>query len=149
MTQQTQITNQIVKAIDAIYPDWNIIDEAMEQDIEPPRFYITCYQTIIKERIQNAGFFLTLYYEILFDPGVEHAETICDDVAFNVMTALRKVSADGFNYRGNNIKSEFDSSQGVLHVYADFIVDLKEEPEEVPRINKLYKNTKVEEIYVK
>lgn len=143
---EQKIIDRLALLIDSVYPDYPFCDVEQSQNIEPPRFFITCYRSSLTPRITNAGFFYTCNFDLLFDPGVDEPETKCNEVAFTLLPLIQKIpKEDGMNYRSDNINSEFDREQGVLHIFFDVTTTLHEDDKEnIPRILHLNKNTHVE-----
>ena len=141
-----KIIDRVALLIDSVYPDYSFCDVEQTQGVEPPRFFITCYRDSVTPRIETAGFFYTCNFDLVFDPGIEEPETLCNEVRFTLLPLLLKIpKEDGTNYRSDNVHSEFDSEQGVLHIFFDVTTTLHEtRTEELPDIERLEKNTIVE-----
>lgn len=143
---EQKIIDRLALLIDSVYPDYAFCDKEQIQNVEPPRFFITCYRSSVTPRIQTAGIFYTCNFDLMFDPGIGEPESICNEVAFKLLPLLLKIpKEDGTNYRSDNINSEFDKEQGVLHIFFDVTTTLHEvDGEEIPDIRRLDFNTKVE-----
>lgn len=139
------VIDRLAFLIDKYFPDIPFCDMQDVQGVEPPRFFITCYRSSITPRITHAGFFYTCNYDLVFDPGVEEPEELCNEMAFNLLPLILKIpKEDGKNYRTDNVYSEFDREQKVLHIFFDITLSFKAEDEDIPDILHLIKNTKVE-----
>lgn len=143
---EQKIIDRVALLVDSVYPDYSFCDVEQTQGVEPPRFFITCYQNSVTPRIETAGFFYTCNFDLVFDPGVEEPDKLCKEVNFTLLPLLLKIpKEDGMNYRSDNVRSEFDSDQGVLHIFFDVTVTLHEiKTEELPDIRRIEKDTKVE-----
>lgn len=142
-----KIIDRLAFLIDSIYPEIPFCDKQDLQDVEPPRFFITCYRTELTPRIQPAGFFYTSNFDLTFDPGSDNPEERSNEVAFTLSAALQKIPReDGTNFRSDNINTQYDSDQGILHIFFDVTTTLHEPNnwEEDPDIKHIQHTTEVE-----
>lgn len=143
-----KMIDSIVLFIDSIFPDYKIAEREIFQDLEPPRFLVTCISGRRKDRIKNAGFFYTCDFDVLFDPGVDGTRELCDEVAFILETALDEIpESEEFNFRPYEISDSYDPKQNVLHVFFSVQITIREFTlDEIPDIRELDIHTKAEVI---
>ena len=125
---EQKIIDRLAFLIDSVYPEYAFCDVEQQQNVKPPRFFITCYRSSVTPRITHAGFFYTCNFDLLFDPGTEEPEQLCNEVGFKLLPLILKIPKE----------------QGVLHIFFDVTTALHEELEEDPDILRLIKHTKAE-----
>lgn len=140
------IIDALIVYLDSFYPDIPIIDVEIQQDLEErPAFFIACINSMVKPRIQDAGFFHTFSYDLYLDAGTEAPERILNEVADFLEPRLLKIprqDIEGKNYRPENIHSNI--TDGVLHMLFDVTVAQYEPPENIPDIRQYSLKTTVE-----
>lgn len=116
-----KIIDKLIIHIDRFFPEYMVYSEKDFQNAKPPRFLITAYVSDIRPRIKHAGVFLDVSFDLMFDPGVEveNPKALCSEVSLTLMLALQKIPSDGYNFRANNIHSEFREETGTLHIFFD------------------------------
>lgn len=143
-----KIINKVILHIDTYFPDYQACDEKDFQLVQPPRFLVTAYTSGIRPRIQHAGVFLDASFNILFDPGVdvENPKALCSEVALTLMLALQAIPADGYNFRADDIRSEYREETGTLHIFfdiKDFALIDEKVYEDIPIIQDVTYETEV------
>lgn len=141
-----KIIDRVAFLIDDLFPDIPFSDMQDTQGIKPPRFFITCYQNSVIPRIEPAGIFYTSNFDLVFDPGADEPEKRCNEIASILLPAIQKIpKEDGTNYRSDNIKSQYDREQEVLHIFFDVTTTLHDDKaDDDPYIKRIYFTTDVE-----
>lgn len=143
---KNEMIDHIVLFVKDICPDYPVVVDELQRDVDPPRFLLTCFNTIREERIKNAGFFYICNFDLMFDPGTKGSQELCNDVAFAIVLQLGKIPVtDTYNLRPFNIHDEYDRAQNTHHIFFDIFVTIRElDIDDIPDIRVLDKDTQVE-----
>ena len=125
--EQTIIDALILK-LNKLFPDIKTYDIKMDMQVDPPMFQVRCYDRQRRDRITPGGFFYTYFFEVLYFPGNDEPELEYRDIELELTNAVWHFG----HYRSDNIHAT--EVAGVLHLFFEVTVPLKEIPPEVPEI---------------
>lgn len=144
------MNERIIGAIGAVlaaaFPKVPILDNATEQNVGRPAFFIVSTGMEVRERIREAGFFATYGYDIVFDPGPERAEDKCRAVMDVLMLELRRIPDLEGPYAFRPIGLSFHMEDGELHALFRIRESLKTETAPDPKIDSFSLNSHVTEV---
>lgn len=130
---EQDIIDALIVKLYQLFPDIKAYDVKMEMEVEPPEFIIHTYQDTRQERITEAGFFYTYFFEILFFPGNDEPEEQIREVKMELTNAVHRI---GKGFRAND-DIRTTTVDGVFHVFFSVTVPLKELMPEDPLIKEL------------
>lgn len=137
---EQKIIDDLILKLNTLFPDINSYDIKMDMQVEPPLFQINCYDRSRRDRITPAGFFYTYFFEVLYFPGNDEPELEYRDIELELTNAVWHFG-DGF--RADNIHASYTG--GLLHVFFEITVELKEELSPLPEIEILNTEVKANE----
>lgn len=123
-----RIIDSIGKTLHDAYPDYPVLEDDLNQDVDRPAFYIRCVSAEPTDRITKAGFFLDMLYEVEYDPGESEPKYACYEMGAELIYLLKRIPdiEGGLDFRPYDVESRVVDNRLLFTFYINESVQYEE-----------------------